>query len=113
MRLNTGWTPSEAERFSVDAKAKTLPLQRQTKTMSKAEYTLLAAVIGFYALLFAYLFTRACTAVFRACWPTASVKVRKDTRRVARNRAWTHAVWRAPLAPEMERGSKPAASMTA
>lgn len=81
--------------------------------MSKAEYTLLAAVIGFYALLFLYLLTRACAALFRACWP-AAVKVRKDRLRVARNsRAWTRAVWREPFAPEMKRSGKPAASMSA
>ncbi len=79
--------------------------------MSKAEYTLLAAVIGFYALLFAYLFMRACMAFVRACWP-ASTKIKKDTLHVARNRAWTHAVWRAPLTPELKR-SKTAATLTA
>lgn len=79
--------------------------------MSKAEYTLLAAVIGFYALLFVYLFTRACMAIVRACWP-ASTKIKKDALRVARRRAWTHAVWRAPLTHDVEQ-SKPAATMTA
>ena len=79
--------------------------------MSKAEYTLLAAVIGFYALLFVYLFMRACVAFVRACWP-ASTKIKKDALRVARHRAWTHAVWRAPLTPDVKR-SKPQATMTA
>ena len=79
--------------------------------MSKAEYTLLAAVIGFYALLFAYLLMRACASIVRARWP-ASTKIKKDTPRVPRNRAWTHAVWRAPLTHDVKR-SKPAAIMTA
>ena len=79
--------------------------------MSKAEYTLLAAVIGFYALLFAYLLMRACASIVRACWP-ASVKVQKVSERVARNKAWTRAVWRGTLTPEIKR-SKPAAIMTA
>ena len=80
--------------------------------MSKAEYTLLATVIGFYALLFVYLLMRACMAFVRACRP-ASTKIRKDALRVARNRAWTHAVWRAaPLTPDVKR-SKAAATMTA
>lgn len=79
--------------------------------MSKAEYTLLAAVIGFYALLFAYLLMRACVAIVRACWPPA-VKVQKVTERVARNRAWTRAVWRGTLTPEIKR-SKPEATMAA
>ena len=79
--------------------------------MSKAEYTLLAAVIGFYALLFVYLFMRACTAFVRACWPP-SVKIKKETRSAARYRAWTHAVCRAPLAPDVK-PSKQAATMTA
>jgi hypothetical protein len=79
--------------------------------MTKAEYTLLATVIGFYALLFVYLFMRACMAIVRACWP-ASTRIRKETLRVARRRAWTHAVWREPFTPEIKR-SKPQAIMTA
>lgn len=79
--------------------------------MSKTEYTLLAAVIGFYALLFAYLLMRACASIIRARWPT-STKIKKGTLRVSRNRGWTRAVWRAPLTPDVN-SSKPAGVMTA
>ncbi|HEV2912234.1 MAG TPA: hypothetical protein VGX92_02860 [Pyrinomonadaceae bacterium] len=78
--------------------------------MSKAEYTLLAAVIGFYMMLFAYLFMRACAAALRAFWP-ASPQLKKASRPVARNRAWTRAVWRERLAPEMERRKQQAATI--
>ncbi len=72
--------------------------------MSKAEYTLLAAVIAFYTLLFAYLITRALTGMIRAYWPNRpQLKSVSRHRLAAHNRAWTRAVWRAPLAPEMER----------
>ncbi|HEX8141371.1 MAG TPA: hypothetical protein VF553_02175 [Pyrinomonadaceae bacterium] len=75
--------------------------------MSKAEYTLLAAIIGFYSLLFAYLLTRALAGVLRARWPAAPRLKRVSRRHVAtRNRAWTRAVWRGHLAPEMERGKQ-------
>ncbi|HYY57141.1 MAG TPA: hypothetical protein VE842_07380 [Pyrinomonadaceae bacterium] len=79
--------------------------------MSKAEYTLLASVIGFYVLLFAYLLIRFCAASVRAFWPSASPQTSKASRPVARNRAWTRAVWRERLAPEMERGKQQAATI--
>ncbi|HEX8773681.1 MAG TPA: hypothetical protein VF735_08715 [Pyrinomonadaceae bacterium] len=81
--------------------------------MSKAEYTLLVSIIGFYGLLFAYLVTRALTGIFRARWPVApkSTSVSRP-HAAARNRAWTRAVWREHLAPEMER-SKQSATLTA
>jgi hypothetical protein len=76
--------------------------------MSKAEYTLLASVIGFYILLFAYLLMRVCAASVRAFWPSAPPQIRKASRPVARNRAWTRAVWRERLAPDMERSERAA-----
>jgi hypothetical protein len=77
--------------------------------MSKAEYTLLAVVIGFYALLFAYLLTRACAATLRAVWP-AKVKTVSTTLRARNsNKAWTRAVWRGALAPETKSGKRAAA----
>lgn len=83
--------------------------------MSKAEYTLLAVVIGFYALLFAYLLTRACAASLRALWPAAA-KVKKVSTtlraRSSSSNAWTRAVWRGSLAPEAKQ-RKRAATMTA
>lgn len=84
--------------------------------MNKAEYTLLAVVIGFYALLFAYLLTRACAASLQALWPAAS-KVKKvsqtlATRNSRRSRAWTRAVWRGALTTETKQ-DKRAAAMTA
>jgi hypothetical protein len=84
--------------------------------MSKAEYTLLAVVIGFYALLFTYLLTRACAASLRALWPTTP-KVKKVSQTLmARNsrssKAWTRAVWRGALTPETKPGKR-AAAMTA
>ncbi|HEX8138988.1 MAG TPA: hypothetical protein VF544_15575 [Pyrinomonadaceae bacterium] len=85
--------------------------------MSKAEYTLLATVIGFYILLFAYLVTRALVEMIRAWRPTPP-KIKMVSRReasTARDRAWTRAVWRAPLAPvvapEMERRDRAATSI--
>ena len=83
-------------------------------TMSKAEYTLLAVVIGFYALLFAYLLMRACAATLRALWPT-SPKVKKVSpalRARDSSKAWTRAVWRGRLAAETKSGER-AAAMTA
>ncbi|HEY6189163.1 MAG TPA: hypothetical protein VIW80_16035 [Pyrinomonadaceae bacterium] len=81
--------------------------------MSKAEYTLLVSIIGFYALLFAYLIKRALTGMIRTWWPVAPKSNRVSRpRTVARNRAWTRAVWREHLAPEMER-SKQSATLTA
>jgi hypothetical protein len=82
--------------------------------MSKAQYTLLAAVIGFYTLLFTYLIARALVGMLRA-WRPAKPKLERAASRsnvTARNRAWTRAVWRAPLAPEMER-RKQSATMIA
>lgn len=85
-------------------------------TMSKAEYTLLAVVIGFYALLFAYLLTRACAETLKALWPAAKrVEKVSQTLRARNNRsskAWTRAVWRGALTPEPEQGKR-AAAMTA
>jgi hypothetical protein len=82
-------------------------------TMSKAEYTLLAVVIGFYALLFAYLLTRACAATVRALWPAAK-KVEKvsPTLRARSSKAWTRAVWRGALTTDTKQGKR-AAAMTA
>ena len=84
--------------------------------MSKAEYTLLAIVIGFYALLFAYLLMRACAENLRALWPAAK-RVEKVSQTVrARNsrsnKAWTRAVWRGALTTETQQGKR-AAAMTA
>jgi hypothetical protein len=75
--------------------------------MNKALYTLLAAVIGFYLLLFAYLLMRACVGTIRAWWP-AQPRAGKISRTAtaARNLAWTRAVWRAPLAPEIKRSEQ-------
>jgi hypothetical protein len=85
-------------------------------TMSKAEYTLLAVVIGFYALLFAYLLTRACAATLRALWPAArkvaTVSPTLRERNSRTSKAWTRAVWRGALATETEQGKR-AAAMTA
>jgi hypothetical protein len=81
--------------------------------MSKAEYTLLAAVIGFYTLLFAYLVTRALVEMIRAWRPTPP-KIKSVPRRqvaAARDRAWTRAVWRAPLASEIEQREQAATSI--
>jgi hypothetical protein len=78
------------------------------KAMSKTEYTLLAIIIGFYTLLFAYLLTRALAGVIHALRPVAP-KIEGASRRpaaTARNRAWTRAVWREHLAPDMERRKK-------
>jgi hypothetical protein len=79
--------------------------------MSKAEYTLLAVVIGFYALLFAYLLTRACVESLRALWPAAAKVKTVSTTSRARNssKAWTRAVWRGALAPETKSGKRAAA----
>jgi hypothetical protein len=81
--------------------------------MSKAEYTLLVSIIGFYTLLFAYLLMRALTGMIRARRPVAPrIKRVSPLSERARNRAWTRAVWREHLAPEMER-SKQSATLTA
>jgi|GEM_PF-2689438 len=83
--------------------------------MSKAEYTLLAVVIGFYALLFAYLLTRACAATVQALWPAAKkvtqVSPTLRARNSRSNKAWTRAVWRGALTPDTKQ-SKRAAAMT-
>ena len=80
-------------------------------TMSKAEYTLLAVVIGFYALLFVYLWVRACAATLRALWPVAPKVTKVSLTLRARNssKAWTRAVWRGELSPETKQGKRAAA----
>jgi hypothetical protein len=110
-RPNTGSTPSERAKKIDGRKSKNNSAPASIKTMSKAEYTLLAAVVGFYILLFAYLLTRALAGLIRA-WLPATPKIKKVSRVVARNRAWTHAVWRASVTPELERG-KPSRALTA
>jgi hypothetical protein len=66
--------------------------------MSKVQYILLAAIIGFYAMLFALLIARGLIGLFRS---TNEMVPRLGTikERVlgARGRAWTRAVWRGSL----------------
>lgn len=68
--------------------------------MSKVQYILLAAIIGFYGLLFITLLLRAVTGMWQATQPAVAPKIEKLSRAVieARSRAWTRQVWRGTLA---------------
>lgn len=69
--------------------------------MSKAQYALVVGFVGFYALLFAFLFVRACAGCFRAKrrgLPGGFEKVSKTLATAHHGRAWTRAVWRGKLA---------------
>jgi hypothetical protein len=70
--------------------------------MSKVQYILLAAIIGFYSLLFVMLLMRAFAGIWQASRPQVTPKIEKISQAVrdARSRAWTRAVWRGPLAQE-------------
>jgi hypothetical protein len=72
--------------------------------MSKAQYILLAAIIGFYSALFVSLLVRGFIGLRQSQRPRVVNKpqLEKISRVVqkARNRAWTRAVWRGPLAHE-------------
>jgi hypothetical protein len=70
--------------------------------MSKAQYIILAAIIGSYSLLFMMLLVRAGQGIWQARKPEVKPQVEKISRAVAdaRKRAWTRAVWRGTLAHE-------------
>ena len=68
--------------------------------MSRVQYILLAAIIGFYGFLVVTLLLRAGLDMWRATRPAMTPKIEKFSRAVsdARSRAWTRAVWRGSLA---------------
>jgi hypothetical protein len=68
--------------------------------MSKVQYILLAAIIGFYGLLLMMLLFRAVAGMWQTTRPAVAPKIEKISRAVAhaRSRAWTRAVWRGTLA---------------
>jgi hypothetical protein len=67
--------------------------------MSKAQYILLFAIVGYYALLFVSLIIRACAAFWQA-GRTRTPKPRKTSGILTRNdcRSWTRAVRHEKLA---------------
>lgn len=71
-------------------------------SMTKMQYILLTAIIGFYGVLFVSLLCRAFFALWRAHRMVLVPGVERiSLSRVtlkARNRAWTRAVWRGSLA---------------
>ncbi len=72
--------------------------------MSKVQYIILFAIIGFYALLFVTLVVKAVTGTWQARRHEVKPQMEKISRAVAhaRSRAWTRAVWRGTLAHEAQ-----------
>jgi hypothetical protein len=72
--------------------------------MTKMQYILFIAIIGFYSFLFVSLVWRALAAFARAYEKPMVPRIDKSSvSRVglkARNRAWTRAVWRGSLATD-------------
>ena len=71
------------------------------RNMRKAQYIILAAMIGFYSALFVSLLLRGFIGIWQSQRPEAvKPQIEKISRVVARarNRAWTRAVWRGSLA---------------
>ena len=73
--------------------------------MTRMQSIILIAIVGFYGFLFVGLFARALLALWRARSGAgvASVKMLSPSRVASkiRNRAWTRAVWRGSLAPDV------------
>ncbi len=67
--------------------------------MSKVQYILLMAIVGFYGSLFVMLVYRATVGMWQTARPVMKPGMKKISRAVstARNRAWTRAVWRGAL----------------
>jgi hypothetical protein len=73
--------------------------------MSKVQFILLAAFLGFYTVLFMTLIMRSLIEGVRARWSKAIPRIEKVSEKIsaARSRAWTRAVWREKLAQGIER----------
>ena len=70
--------------------------------MTRMQYILLTAIIGFYGFLFVSLLCRALAALWRGNGTTLVPGIEKislsKVASKARNRAWTRSVWRGSLA---------------
>ena len=81
--------------------AKAKPSERSVQSdMSKVQYIIIVAFVGFYAMLFVSLLVRACAGFIRPRHAGAP-QIEKVTKKVLRARklAWTRAVWREKLMP--------------
>jgi hypothetical protein len=80
--------------------------------MNKVQFILLLSIVGFYALLSAYLLLRVCAGCFRFLREALAPKFESVSRELAvrRGRAWTREGWHEAVVLDLQRAARTAAA---